>query len=266
MNTVVAEYEGRKITGDDIAYQLYLLENSDTELATLQYLIVDAILEDAEKEGLSVDDSLADEKLRLLEKSGSLQEILSSTGLSQSRLRHELLKDEIVNLWMEAEHNIKDEDLKQYYRDHFADEIDPEIVHLRHILITITNRDDPEEREEAEKRMEEIENSKLSFENLAMRYSECPSAVNGGDLGNTKISDLYPEIAMALKDRQPGPERFVVETEMGLHLIEFLERKVAGTMDEEAKRKIARKKFSNLKNKATLKALAGRIKRNLVML
>jgi nitrogen fixation protein NifM len=102
----------------------------------------------------------------------------------------------------------------------------PEQRVARHILISV-NADYPENTSvQARQRIEDIakilHRKPYKFPDLALQYSECPTALNGGELGRVVRGKLYPELDAALfvlKENEISP---VVETEIGFHLIQCL--------------------------------------------
>ena len=65
-----------------------------------------------------------------------------------------------------------------------------------------------------------------SFRTLAVLYSECPSSVEGGDLGFKSRGELDPEFvkaAWALKNRNDVSR--IVESKFGFHIIQLIERR-----------------------------------------
>lgn len=58
-----------------------------------------------------------------------------------------------------------------------------------------------------------------SFRDLAMRYSECPSALENGLLGWCEEGKLYPEITSALYTLPKEQVSEPIETELGFHII-----------------------------------------------
>ncbi|MDD4914091.1 MAG: nitrogen fixation protein NifM [Methylococcales bacterium] len=110
----------------------------------------------------------------------------------------------------------------------------PEQRQARHILISI-NPDYPENtRENASLRIEEIaetlKRKPHKFADLALKNSECPTALNGGELGTLVAGKLYPELDAALFSLKEGEISAVVETEIGLHLIQCLKIMPAETV------------------------------------
>lgn len=100
----------------------------------------------------------------------------------------------------------------------------PEQRTARHILISI-NADYPENtRENALQRIEEIaetlKRKPHKFAHLALKNSECPTALNGGELGTLVQGKLYPELDEVLFQLKENQISAVVETEVGFHLIQ----------------------------------------------
>lgn len=59
----------------------------------------------------------------------------------------------------------------------------------------------------------------LDFADLAGEYSECPSAQDGGNLGQFGRGDMVPEFDEAVFELEVGDTSGVVETAFGYHLI-----------------------------------------------
>jgi nitrogen fixation protein NifM len=111
-----------------------------------------------------------------------------------------------------------------FYHSHPEKFHKPEQRQARHILISI-NPDYPENtRENARQRIEEIaetlKRKPHKFADLALKNSECPTALNGGELGTLVAGKLYPELDVALFSLKENDISGVVETEIGLHLIQ----------------------------------------------
>ena len=77
----------------------------------------------------------------------------------------------------------------------------------------------------------QIENGEIAFADAAMKFSTCPSAAKGGDLGTFSKGAMVPEFdAMVFDEATPlggssvqGP----VKTQFGHHLIQVYERSEA---------------------------------------
>jgi len=85
-------------------------------------------------------------------------------------------------------------------------------MRLRHILVKHEY-----EARDLERKLE----SGSSFEDLAKKFSSCPSSASGGDLGDLtgKLSRLDEDFLEAAKKLQPGERSGPVRTRFGYHLI-----------------------------------------------
>ena len=83
-------------------------------------------------------------------------------------------------------------------------------MHLRHILVK--NKFEAEDLEKL------LQNGK-PFEELAKKYSTCPSGPHGGDLGEINPKRLDPDFLEAAEVLKPGQISKPVRTKFGYHLI-----------------------------------------------
>jgi len=83
-------------------------------------------------------------------------------------------------------------------------------------------------REKARKLAEQLRDSVVnhgkSIEEMARKYSDGPSAANGGKIPLMSIDDLVPEYSAAATALQPGEVSQVVETSFGFHVIRLNKR------------------------------------------
>ncbi len=130
--------------------------------------------------------------------------------------------------------NVSEVEVGIYYHMHLDQFQQPELRAVKHILITI-NDDYPENsREIAFKRINEIaaklKRKPQKFADLAMKNSECPTALQGGELGIYPKGKLYPEIDAVLFDMKEKQISPVIETEAGFHIIRCGKIEPAGTV------------------------------------
>jgi peptidylprolyl isomerase/peptidyl-prolyl cis-trans isomerase C len=110
-------------------------------------------------------------------------------------------------------------DAEIYYRLHPEAFNSPEARHLQHILITFDN---DHQKTKALLQLELLRTSLNSIESFgaaALRHSQCPTAVNAGDLGIVKRKQLYVELETAAFALSPGEISEVLESPIGLHII-----------------------------------------------
>jgi peptidyl-prolyl cis-trans isomerase C len=118
---------------------------------------------------------------------------------------------------------VSDVDVQLYYEMHLDKFTQPELRSARHILITVNPEFPENTREAARARMEQMV-EKLAgranrFSQFAQQNSECPTAMEGGKLGEVKQGQLYPELDSVLFAMEEGEISSIIESEMGFHIL-----------------------------------------------
>jgi peptidyl-prolyl cis-trans isomerase C len=137
---------------------------------------------------------------------------------------------------------VTDKDIRDYYAAHPDDFATPEKVHVRHIVIAVTNTGRaPKSEGQALERISAIASDLRAadvasamgkpdpatmarlrmahFEDAAKKYSEDGSAESGGDLGWMSKGQLDPAFEAAAWALKPGVMSGIVHTKFGYHLI-----------------------------------------------
>lgn len=115
---------------------------------------------------------------------------------------------------------VNDEEVAEYYEKHQEMYEQPEMAKASHILV--------ETEEKAEAALKEI-NEGLSFADAAVKYSNCPSNMQGGDLGYFDKGKMVPEFEEAVFNMSVNDIKGPVQTQFGYHIIQLVDRKPAGT-------------------------------------
>lgn len=89
-------------------------------------------------------------------------------------------------------------------------------VKASHILVSSES--------EAKALKSEIEEG-ASFEELAKKYSKCPSGKNGGDLGYFRRGQMVKEFENAAFDTEINKVSDPIKTQFGYHLIKVYDKK-----------------------------------------
>ena len=137
---------------------------------------------------------------------------------------------------------VSDDDIKTYYTEHPTDFVTPEKVHVRHIVIGVTNVGPaPKTKEEALDRIKKIAVELRSadiasaqstsdpavlarlhlahFADAAKKYSEDAVAESGGDLGWITKGQTDADFETAAWNMKPGMVSGIIQTKFGFHLI-----------------------------------------------
>lgn len=189
------------------------------------------VLASPEAKGVVISDWQLDKSLtKVISRYQSSEEYqwdLERNGLDEAGLRHalyrELMFDAVMLRVTPDRIEISEQEVEQFFETHRNQFEVPEIRLARHILITL-NPDYPENRREvAHARIEQVATELAGeadrFEQLARRYSECPSAMEGGKLGRVPRGQLFPELDVMLFQLPEGGVSPVLESEIGFHLL-----------------------------------------------
>jgi len=119
--------------------------------------------------------------------------------------------------------HVSEIDVELYYQYHPDQFRRPETRRVRHILVTVNPELPDNTGDAARARIEAIalrlaKNLKR-FEEQALKHSECPTALQGGLLGEVPRGQLYPELDAALFALQAGQISEVLESPLGYHLL-----------------------------------------------
>jgi len=206
---VLATVEGREITDDHVDRLLAGLgpqraaqfNTPDGRKTLLNEVITqELIYVDAQQKKLDEEEEFKAEL-----------EIMSRELLKQYGLR-KLLEDVEVS----------DEEAFEYYKAHRNEFKSQESIKAKHILV-----DQPQK---AEQIYWDLKKG-LFFEEAAKKYSSCPSASVGGDLGYFTRGQMVPEFEKAAFDLEINEISRPVQTQFGYHIIKLVDRKKAGIKD-----------------------------------
>lgn len=136
--------------------------------------------------------------------------------------------------------DLGEESMRRRYDEQSARfEFEPR-ARLRHVLVTPVD-DDPDHGGDGDAVGEAAARAKIErarqriaagddFAEVARVLSEDRSAPYGGDLGWVSLEALAPRLAAIVRDLPVGEASAIVESELGLHVVEVLERRPGGTL------------------------------------
>ena len=152
---------------------------------------------------------------------------LGQNGLDEAEfanaLERELKVEAILEKVGTQAEQVTDTDVELYYQYH-PDQFRRQETRLaRHILVTLNETIPENTREAAFKRISEIakrlQKEPGRFEEQALKHSECPTALEGGKLGDLPRGKLFPELEQVLFGLDAGEVSDVIESELGFHVL-----------------------------------------------
>lgn len=161
------------------------------------------------------------------------QQILKMQGLTEEKfavlvkrfMTMRKLRDEVIQPLAKP---VTDDDIKNYYEENKEKYVQKESVRASHILLRTSPDSTEQEKANIRKKMESIlqeARKGANFAELAKKYSQCPSAQQGGDLQyftRGQMVQPFDDVAFALK---PGEISDIVETQFGYHIILLQDKK-----------------------------------------
>lgn len=152
---------------------------------------------------------------------------LYKNQLDENSLRTALFRQckvETILEWVASRSaEVNEVEIGIYYHLHAEKFSRPEQREVCHIFISINDDYSENTRENASLRMQDIktrlQKKPYKFADLALRHSECPTALQGGLLGIVSRGKLYPELDAVLFTLNAGDISDIIETEIGFHIV-----------------------------------------------
>lgn len=248
------------IVGDEIILRTELMQatqafavqmgiNPRTQLQELEKLKKDilqnlihekVLLAKAEEDTITVDDQQVEAELEariqgLVQQLGSKEKVEAYFGSPIKKIKRDYRDDIRKHLIVQAVQQNKFRDVQisrpevEDFYESMKDSL-PEkepMVKLRHILMEVQSGE--ESRQKVMERIREIQGllrQGENFEELARKYSEDPgTAERGGALGFVERGTLFQSFEETAFQLQPGEVSDIVETPVGLHLIQMVEKR-----------------------------------------
>ena len=146
---------------------------------------------------------LADAMRNLYEREPAFKEELQ-------RIKEQLLTQYAISKAVDGV-TVTDIEARKFFdenRDQFAAQ---PVVSASHILV--------DSEDKANSILDEIKSGAISFEDAARQHSSCPSAQQGGSLGEFTRGQMVPEFDQAVFSMETGELRGPVKTQFGYHII-----------------------------------------------
>jgi peptidyl-prolyl cis-trans isomerase SurA len=153
----------------------------------------------------------------------------------KQNLKNEIIRSQVIQREVGSHITVSQEEQKQFYEEHRAEMEQPEQVRLSEILVAPQAKEGEEASQEAitaaeqkaKQALAEIKGGK-SFNEVAQKYSNGPTAAQGGDLGYFKRGTLAKELETLTFGMKTGEVSDVVRTKQGFVILKVDEHMQAG--------------------------------------
>ena len=229
-----------------------------------------------------IDKAYESRRLRMGMEPEEFKTEMLKSGLSEEvfrqKLRANILQNKVVSLDVRSKVVITEEMIQDYYDTFYSTNVDIGNYYLLQMGFAWENSADDEvlkknktaAREKAE-RIHALAVKGEDFKTLAKKFSELPSAVDGGDIGVFAIDEMARSMRSAVENLQPGEVSDIIETAAGYQFFQVVASGEEGmkqtvpleSVKEEIRRKIGEQKMQetfsewvkNLKEQAYIQKL-----------
>jgi parvulin-like peptidyl-prolyl isomerase len=173
-----------------------------------------------------VDKEMEDLRQGLAKNKSSLEQFLKENGQTLDGLRADIIARLQWRAYLISQ--VPDNVLKTYYDQNkvFFDKV---MVKASHILLRVPPKASDSDKAAIRARLaalrQDILAGKMDFAQAAKTYSDCPSKVNGGDIGffpyKFVVQDSFAKAAFALNK---GDVSDIIETDFGYHILKVTDR------------------------------------------
>lgn len=173
----------------------------------------------------------------------AVQGVAQQNNMTVDQLRARISQDGMS--FTEFRNNMRDEIVSQKLRQSFAQgrinvseaEVDAALAsasaaasqqfRLAHILVGVPDGATPEQLATAERKIDGVkallDKGEMTFAAAAVRYSDSPNALEGGELGWRGLNEIPPAFAQTIQQMQPGQVIGPIRGSSGFQLLQLVE-------------------------------------------
>jgi len=185
-----------------------------------------------------LDEMRKDMKLESME---DLEKAAQGQGISfedfKQNLKNQIITQQVISKEVGSRMSISKEELQQFYDAHKSQMEQPEQIRLSELLVSTEKKgkdasmSDEQQLAAAQAKADDLLaqiRKGTSFEDLAKKNSDGPTAAQGGDLGYFKRGTLAKELEDKTFAMKPGDVSDVIRTKQGFVILKVAEHQMAG--------------------------------------
>jgi parvulin-like peptidyl-prolyl isomerase len=180
-------------------------------------------LQEAKARSVEVGDQEVKQAVKQLIQQG--EKIDDKDPFSTNSVRDQLTLLKVVDREVRSGVMVADPEMKRYYQEHRDRFALPEEYTLSQILIKPRSPDEVADARAKGREVTALLKQGESFEDLALRYSDGPTASRGGRLGLVRQGELLPAIERGVSNLVPGGISDIIESPEGLHIVRLDDKK-----------------------------------------
>ena len=161
----------------------------------------------------------------------NVDEFLKENKISKDDIVLAVKIDKFRNMEGGSKLKPTEKEINKFYNDNREKLfVEPESVHVRHILVAVGKGDTDKVKAEKKAKIENLRKQLVSggnFAEIARQNSDCPSKEAGGDLSFIKRGQMVKEFEKAAFSQEKNAIGPVITTEYVYHIVQVLDRKPA---------------------------------------
>jgi len=220
---------------------------------SLNGMIIQKVLQnEVAKQKITASEEDVDERVAEIKKQipegNKLEDLLAARNTNmdefRARLKEEIPVNKLIEQQVDMDKEVSDEKISEFYEENKQQFAKPEMVTASHILLGFEDEDDDAAKQEKLDKIKDLRakilKEEISFADAAKDNSSCPSAAQGGSLGEFRRGQMVPAFEEVAFTQEIGEISDPVETDFGYHLIKVEKHSDAETVPlEEVKDDIA---------------------------
>lgn len=233
----------------------------ETRQAVLDRMIDNLLMEqESRKTGITVRNEDVEDAIQDIQKQRKIspdefRKALQREGMTlddyRKDIRDQLMRMNLIRRDIKSKVAVTDEEIGEYYRKHREDYDGKESVRIKQILLLLPKEGDPATKKKLRADADAIHERLLKgepFELLSAKFSQGPAAAQGGDIGYIEKGMIHSEVEDAAFSLPLNQISGVIESSVGFHIIQVVDRRGAGIkaiehVREEIRKKIDREKM-----------------------
>lgn len=228
---IESSYQGKdkeKIIADARVSFLNRMINNlliEQEAKNTNVTVKDEEVNDAVKDILTRNKMTAEDFEKALKAEGS------SVEDYKKELKDHIIQMKLVRREVRSTLSISESEIGEYYKKHRDEYEGKEAVRIKQIILLIPKDADVVTRAAIRLRMDGILKRLKAgepFDALAEQYSQGPTASSSGDIGFVEKGLMLPEVDREAFRLKTGEISDIIETPMGFHIIQVIDRRGAG--------------------------------------
>ncbi|MGW8193665.1 MAG: SurA N-terminal domain-containing protein [Desulforhopalus sp.] len=181
-----------------------------------------------------IDDAFAAMQEKFALSPGELKIKLEESGMTEEsyrdQLRSQILQNKLLSYDVRSKIVITEDMILDYYDENYTSRVDKGSLYLLQMGFNWDKQNsDPAKLAAAKQdalqraeRVAELVADGQDFRTLAKKFSDLPSASDGGDIGSFDLEDMAPAMRKALGSLEPGDVSEIIETPSGYQFFKLL--------------------------------------------